>query len=336
MSVNAATVLVPLPWQSALWDSLAERKLHNRLPHALLLHGAAGIGKGRLARLLVASLLCENVQQQLPCGGCHACQMLASGSHPDFFLADAAYGIAGFDDDDDKKSKKTKKATAPSKQIKIDCIRDLIHFSTQSAHQGGKRVALIEPAEWLNHNAANALLKTLEEPGADTHIILVSHQPSRLLPTLRSRCQAVFCATPEREQSLQWLKPQGVATERANTVLDFSYQAPLKALAAANDNLDVLHQEVIKTLQDCRQKKVDYLSAAEILSKHDAAMVLDWWLTFIHRQASAKPEKFVLQFYDELLAARRKVLGTANPNTRMLFETLLITWMTPHSKIGAT
>ncbi len=335
MSAIAATVLAPLPWQSALWDSLTERKLHNRLPHALLLHGAAGIGKGRLARLLLASLLCENVQQQLPCGACHACQMLAAGSHPDCFVADAEYGAVNQDDDDDKKSKKAKKTIAPSKQIKIDCIRDLIHFSTQSAHQGGKRIALIEPAEWLNHNAANALLKTLEEPGADTHIILVSHQPSRLLPTLRSRCQAVFCATPEREQSLQWLKQQGVATERANTALDFTYQAPLKALDAVNNHQDNLHQEVINTLQDCHQGKINYLAAAETLAKQDALTVLDWWLAWLHQQVRLQPEASALTFYDALLAARRKVLGTANPNARMLFETLLIAWITPHSKIGA-
>jgi len=335
-NANNTPVLAPLPWQVNLWQLLVERIEQNRLPHALLLHGTAGIGKGRLARLLSASLLCEQPQQQLPCGGCHACQMITAGSHPDFFLADAAYGTAAHEDDDDKKSRKAKKTVAPSRQIKIDCIRDLIHFSTQSAHQGGKRIALIEPAEWLNHNAANALLKTLEEPGADTHIILVSHQPSRLLPTLRSRCQAVFCPTPDQEQALQWLKQQGLSAERATTTLAFTAQAPLKALAAANDNQDALHQEVMSVLRSCRQQKIDYLSAAETLAKHDTLLVLDWWLSLVHQQACAQPSAASLQFYDALLVARRKALSTANPNTRMLFEALLIAWIAPNSKIGGT
>lgn len=335
-NANNLPVLAPLPWQADLWSSLIERHTQNRLPHALLLHGVAGIGKGRLARLLAASLLCETPKQNLPCGGCHACQMVVAGSHPDFFLADASYGAAVNDEDDDKKSRKAKKSVAPSRQIKIDCIRDLIHFSTQSAHQGGKRIALIEPAEWLNHNAANALLKTLEEPGADTHIILISHQPSRLLPTLRSRCQALFCPTPDHEQSLQWLKRQGISAERANTTLAFTALAPLKALAAANDNQDTLHKEVITVLQACRQNKMDYLTTAETLAKHDTLLVLDWWLSLVHQQASAQALASTLIFYDALLAARRKALSTANPNARMLFESLLIAWIAPHSRIGGT
>ena len=334
MSTITPAALAPLPWQSALWQLLVERKVQQRLPHALLLHGVAGIGKSHLAHLLSLSLLCENLQQQLPCGRCHACQMFAAGSHPNFFLADTAYGTASIEDDDEKKSRKAKKTTAPSKQIKIDCIRDLIHFGTQAAHQGGKRVALIEPAEWLNHNAANALLKTLEEPGEDMHIILVSHQPSRLLPTLRSRCQALFCPTPEHEQSVQWLQQRGIAVERAKSVLAFAYQAPLKALAAANDNQDVLHTDVINTLHDCRKGSLNYLTAAETLAKHDAVTVLDWWLALLHQHVSLKPDAAGFRFYDELLAARRKAQSTANPNTRMLFEALLIAWIAPNSHTG--
>lgn len=210
----------------------------------------------------------------------------------------------------------------------------MIHFGTQAAHQGGKRVALIEPAEYLNHNAANALLKTLEEPGEDMHIILVSHQPSRLLPTLRSRCQALFCATPTPEQSVQWLQQQGLAAERAKSVLDFTYQAPLKALAAASNHQDALHTDIINTLHDCRKGSLNYLTAAETLAKHDAVMVLDWWLALLHQQVSITPSAESLRFYDALLAARRKAQGTANPNTRMLFEALLIAWITPKSQIG--
>ena len=325
--MNAAITLAPLPWQQAQWHSLSERKMQDRLPHALLLHGTAGVGKGHLARLLALALLCENPKQNLPCNHCHACLMFAAGSHPDFFFASTAYGINDqADDDGESKSRKTKKVVAPSKQIKIDCIRDLIHFSTHSAHQSGKRVAIIEPAELLNHNAANALLKTLEEPGDGLFIILVSHQPSRLLPTLRSRCQALLCQTPDHAQSLEWLRHH-ISPERAETALAFSHAAPLKALAAVHADYDLLYSEVLLTLEACRQREVTYLFAAESLAKHDAVMVLEWWLALVHRQSCAQPADDILRFNDVLMEARRKAQGTANPNIRMLFETLLIKWI---------
>jgi DNA polymerase-3 subunit delta' len=325
--MNAAIKPAPLPWQQSQWHALSERKTQERLPHALLLHGTAGVGKGHLARLLALSLLCENLQQELPCNNCHACQMFAAGSHPDFFLASTAYGMNDqTDDDGESKSRKAKKPTAPSKQIKVDCIRDLIHFSTHSAHQSGKRVAIIEPAELLNHNAANALLKTLEEPGEGLFIILVSHQPSRLLPTLRSRCQALLCQTPDHAQSLEWLRHH-ISPERAETALAFSHAAPLKALAAVHADYDLLYSEVMLTLEACRQREVTYLFAAESLAKHDAIMVLEWWLALVHRQSRMQPAGDMLRFNDCLMEARRKVQGTANPNPRMLFETLLIDWI---------
>lgn len=108
MRAMTPSALAPLPWQSALWQLLVERKAQQRLPHALLLHGVAGIGKSHLARLLSLSLLCETPQQQLPCGRCHACQMFAAGSHPDFFLADTDYGAASIEDDDEKVAKQKK------------------------------------------------------------------------------------------------------------------------------------------------------------------------------------------------------------------------------------
>ncbi len=316
-------VLAPLPWQREQWSLVQSLLERERLAHGLLLHGTAGVGKGQLARLLALRLLCESPRHGLPCGECHACSMFAAGSHPDFFLASAAYGTS--EDDDDGKSRKGRKTATTSRQIRIDCIRDLIHFSHQAAHQGGRRVAIIEPAEWLNRNAQNALLKTLEEPGAGLFIILVSHEPSRLLATTRSRCQALLCPTPERLDALEWLRHH-VAVDRAESALAFCHGAPLKALAAVHDDLDLLHREVMLTLEACRQDEVTYLFAAEQLARHDAAMVFDWWYGLLHRLCCARPAAALLHFTDQLLEARRKALGTANPNTRLLLESLLIDW----------
>lgn len=320
-------VLAPLPWQHEAWHFLSAQDANGKLPHAMILSGTAGIGKGRLARLLALSMLCENLQQGLPCGHCHGCQLFAAGSHPDFFLASPGYGEQDAQaDEPEGKARKSRKPATPSRQIKIDCIRDLIHFSNQSAHQGGRRVALIEPAEWLNHNAANALLKTLEEPGEDFFIILVSHQPSRLLPTLKSRCQTLYCQTPAHDMSMEWLRHQ-VAPERAEAALKFSQAAPLKALAAVHADHDLLYREVILTLDACRDREVTYLFAAESLARHESEQVLAWWLGLLHQQTRQCPDTGKLRFYDSLLEARRKAQGTANPNVRMLYETLLIDWM---------
>ncbi len=325
-----ALTRAPLPWQQLQWHHMAERIGHNRLPHALLLHGAAGIGKSHFARLMALRLLCANVQDGLPCGACHACMMFASESHPDFFLANTSYGIAdGSDSDMDTKPRKGKKTAAPSKQIRIDCIRDLIHFGAHSAHQGGRRVAIIEPAEALNHNAANALLKTLEEPGEDMFIILLSHQPSRLLPTLRSRCQAVFMATPDEQQAGSWLRQQ-ISPERAATALAFSAGAPLRALDAVKNEQDLAWREVVMTLEACRKQEIHYLFAGESLDKlakaHDAILIFDWWIAYVHEQCRLALKKSWLQFADTLQNARRKVQGTANPNVRFLLDALLVEW----------
>jgi len=323
--IEVSAVLTPLPWQNEQWSLLVEQKLQQRLPHALLLHGAAGVGKNYLAHLLAKFLLCENGKHDLPCGKCHSCNLFAAGSHPDFFLASNLFGI-NEQDGEEGVGRKKKKATAPSKQIKIECIRALVKFSRLSAFQHGKRVAIIEPAEWMNHNSANTLLKTLEEPGEDVFIILVSHQPSRLLPTLRSRCQSHFCATPDHAISMQWLAHH-ISPERAEMALAFSHAAPLKALSAVNSDQDLLYSEIMLTLEACRRREVTYLFAADSLAKHDAATVLDWWMSLLHRQACEYPSSYKLRFSDELLQARGKVQGTANPNTRMLFESLLIDWM---------
>lgn len=324
---HTSSSLSPLPWQQMLWSALSDRYRHGRLPHALLFHGSAGVGKGFLARLLARLLLCEQPATGLPCGHCHGCSLFAAGSHPDFFLASTQYGVNDTaDEDTDSKARKVRKSTSPSRQIKIDCIRDLIHFSSHAAHQSGKRVAIIEPAEYLNHNAENALLKTLEEPGDDLFIILVTHEPSRLLATTRSRCQSLLCPTPPQQEALDWLR-QHVPQERASTALAVCHGAPLKARDAVQADLDLLYREAMLTLEACQHHEVTYLFAAESLARHDTVLLLEWWLAFVHRLCCTQPTIALIRFNDLLLEARRKAQGTANPNSRMLLETLLIDWM---------
>ncbi|HUX25456.1 MAG TPA: DNA polymerase III subunit delta', partial [Burkholderiales bacterium] len=165
--------------------------MRDKLPHALLFHGRAGIGKLHLAQVLAQSLLCENRSDiGLACGTCPACAWFTSGNHPDFRLVQPEVlapaqedGEAGEGGEEGKKK--------PSKQIKIEQIRALSDFLNVGSHRNGYRVVLIYPAESMNPGSANALLKSLEEPSSGVVFLLISHQPSKLLATVRSRCHAL-------------------------------------------------------------------------------------------------------------------------------------------------
>ena len=191
----------------ALWQRLQEQR--SRLPHALLFVGQAGIGKLALATQFVASLLCEApLDSGSACGTCAACNWLGQGNHPDFrrLRPTADDEVSGEEGDKSEKSD----ATRVSREITIDQVRALDDFMHVGTHRRGLRVILIEPAEAMNRTTANALLKTLEEPGPGTVFLLVSHAPDRLLPTIRSRCQVVAIAKPANELALRWLAERGV------------------------------------------------------------------------------------------------------------------------------
>ncbi|MCC7516540.1 MAG: DNA polymerase III subunit delta' [Pseudomonadales bacterium] len=325
--------LSPLPWQAGHWARLVNLQRQDRLPHALLFHGVEGVGKKQLVRLLSHALLCRSpAESGLPCGQCTACALLAAGTHPDLFEAHPGYGSDGETPEGDASgelgtaSRKSKsKVTRPSRQIKMDCIHDLIEFCHHAAHRGGRRVVVLEPAEALNHNAANALLKTLEEPGQGVHMLLVCHQPSRLLPTVRSRCQAWLCAVPPPDAALQWLLPYGDAS-RAAFALSISHGAPLRALQMMDAGEDQQCRDVQQALEAVRAGRQNWLQAGEALAQLEPERVLAWWWTWIHRECCERPHASLLRFADALQLAHRRISGTANPNPRLLLESLLIDW----------
>lgn len=313
-------LLAPLPWQQVLWEQLQQRLESERLPHSLFFHGAAGTGKRAFAKLFAQRLLCDTPDAGLPCQRCSACQLFIAGNHPDFFYAHREFGAAA--EDEGKKSKKT---AAPSKQIKIDCVREVIRFAGLSAHQRGRKVVLLEPVEALNHNAANALLKVLEEPAANLHFILVGHQIGKVLPTIKSRCQKLACPRPSAEQSVQWLS-RWLPAERAQKLLALCDGAPLAALGVFEREEDVIYQQLLSQLKALRAGHSNYLAAADLLAKHDLVVLLRWWLKIVHVSISKRPDAAMCEFYDQLLRALLKAEGTANPNPRLLLEVLLMAW----------
>jgi len=216
--------------QFETWRQLVA--LRARLPHALLLHGSQGVGKLALAERFAQLLVCEAAGQGTePCGACSACRWFLGNNHPDVrYVEPEVLGrYAALVDEDDAAPAK---AAKPSTEIKIEQVRALADFVNVGSHRGGRRVAIIHPAEDMNASSANSLLKSLEEPPAGAMFLLVSHRPARLLPTIRSRCVSVPVTPPSSKASMAWLASQGVR-EPARW-LAFAGGAPRRALELAN------------------------------------------------------------------------------------------------------
>lgn len=208
------------PWQVDTWQRIQQET--GRLPHALLLHGQAGVGKLDFALHLSKALLCTQPQNGgFACGACSSCNWFNEGNHPDFHLLSPEQESEA--DDETATAKKTKKKT----QISVSQIRELAGFTSLSSHRSdGLRIVLLNPAEALNTASANALLKMLEEPPTGVVFILVSHQIQRLLPTILSRCHKIAMPIPDEASALDWLKERGITNPQEQ--LDYLEGAPLK------------------------------------------------------------------------------------------------------------
>jgi DNA polymerase-3 subunit delta' len=220
------------PWNEPILEQFRTRL--ERLPHALLVHGAPGVGKLALAERMSELLLCEHADAaRRPCGQCEACRWLASGSHPDLRRVEpealAKQPVEAEEGEEGTaEPSPARRGRQPSLQIRIEQIRALSDFLNLRSHRGRLRVALVHPAEDMNEVAANALLKGLEEPPSGAIFILVSHRPARLLPTIRSRCVAIPVPLPARDVALKWLAGQNV--KDAERWLAYAGGAPLRAL----------------------------------------------------------------------------------------------------------
>ena len=205
------------PWLQPIWDSL---DLGNA-PHAILLHGQSGIGKFAFAIELAKGLLCETTGGKRPCNHCEACHWFSTGNHPDFIaLVPETHRKllpqADFESDEAPKRGKSAKDEADGdstekkekKNISIEETRNAIESLSIGSHRGGNRVILIYPLELLRSDSANTLLKSLEEPPANTIFLLIADRIERVLPTIRSRCRLLAAPRPERAEGLVWLKDQ--------------------------------------------------------------------------------------------------------------------------------
>jgi DNA polymerase-3 subunit delta' len=202
------------PWLASSWRTLAEAIGSGRIHHALLFASPRGYGKRSLAEAFATALLCQQRNADVTaCGKCKSCLLVAAGSHPD--LARITFEIR----DDGR----------PRTELTVDQLRALGQRLSLASQFGGWQIALIDPADAMNASAANALLKTLEEPSTNTVIALVADDPSRLPPTIRSRCQKIDAPMPTREQALAWLLARGVEATAAAMTLDASMNNPGQA-----------------------------------------------------------------------------------------------------------
>jgi len=315
------------PWNQALFQQLtADRE---RMPHALLLHGPAGVGKRDLGLELAQWMLCESHSPQGACGLCDACNWFLQGNHPDYRYLEPK------EEETDESGKVTKKA---SKEIKVEQVREVTDFLTLSAHRGGWRSAVIYPAEFMNAAAANALLKTLEEPPPRVLLILVSHQPGRLLPTVRSRCRKIVVGLPEPELALDWMQQAGI--DFPDAVLAEAGGAPLTAIAYAEPERMQRREVFLNHLS--RPAQLDVCAVAEaykpLLTEswgwllrwvHD---VLSWRLAGSSRYFPARIES-VIQLGEQadlagLLALERELAAAGRWLRHPLNATLLLeSWL---------
>ncbi len=243
------------PWQEQLWSRLQLQWAGDRLPHALLVTGSTGVGKQALAENLAAQLLCQAPDNAGACGKCAACKLLEAGSHPDL------RHVTRVED---------------SRQIRIDSVRALTEFMGMKSQYGGYRIGLIYPADTMNANAANSLLKTLEEPPAGAVLILVTDRPSAIPATVRSRCQQAVVPAPTRDQALTWLRSQAPdLAERAAALLPMAGGAPLRALSYAQQDVDQRLSQLAGLLDNLATGRATLPEATGDWKKDDLALLLD-------------------------------------------------------------
>jgi len=319
-----------LPWLEKEYSQLINLESSSKLAHAYLFGGQQGLGKLMLAMHFGHYLLCSSKQNDQPCLSCRDCELFLAGSHPDLRLIQPE----------------------DSNEIKIEQVRNTIEFITQTSQRGGYKVVIFRPAEAMNTNSANALLKVLEEPAQNTLIILVSHQPALLIATIRSRCHAVKFNRPSAEKVIPWLEAKNIYASPAE-LLRMANNIPLRALQYADDEAlqdrTVLHGVMEKLLsgemdislaaKSCEDFSLqdniegmllctsDILAHVQASSGNNQSSLHDHDLQHLAKHFQSRTTLQALhEFYRELLQAKRAALSTSNPNPALVVETLFYHW----------
>ncbi len=321
------------PWQLKQWEQLQQAASVQRLPHALILTGLAGIGKRIFADALVRLLLCQTpdrLVQEKVCD-CHSCHLIARRSHPDaVWIEPEKLGHA----------------------IKVDQVRDINQFVNQSSMGDMNRAVVIYPADAMNINAANALLKTLEEPSQRAFLILVCDQAGRLPATILSRCQRVHFPRPDNAQAMVWLQQVSQLNNTdADLCLRLTHGAPCAASALLQDNSIEFRRQTISQLSDIGKRVMSPLQVASGIKEANyrpfVDVMLSWLLDLLKLQMGADTDDIVnidyltelsalkdktqikqnLQVAGQLQDLMRAVHASLNLNKQLMIENVLVHWV---------
>jgi len=316
-----------LPWQQPNWDSLQHYISQQKIPQALLITGRKGVGKQQLAEQFSYALLCQNRQNTgFACGQCNSCLLIAAQTHPDFV---------------------TVTPDEPGKAIGIGQIRQVNSQLSLKPQYEQYRVLLIYPADQMNNASANAFLKCLEEPGERTVIILITDKPSKLLPTIKSRCQKLHIHTPSKQAVFSWLNQHNVS-DNHEILYSLAQGAPFLAQQYANEQLLKIRSDCFNAWTSIAKQQSHPVLVAETWQKLPESSLLFWissWLIDIIKCAyHANPDylfnpdlsntlkdlakkldlKRVYKLYDLLLTSRQ--LADTQINKLLMFEEILIEW----------
>jgi len=329
---NQQSSAMTYPWQENNWKYFIQARAANHLPHALLLVGEEGIGKYMLAKRMAKSLLCMQPIEFESCGKCQSCKTYESGANPDYTQIELA---------EDKQ------------QISVDQIRKLNEFLTYTRSFNTHRVAIINPIERMNNNAANSLLKSLEEPANNSVIILVASNLSKILPTIKSRCQLISVASPSKNQALGWFKKNHPDIEHAELRLDIAAFKPLKALNITDDDIST-RSHFLEDLNNIVSENLSVVATAKKWEKTNLESLLNWQITWVQQLikeeecgsltptsdnnhetdrlhqiqqalfAQIKPDKH-WQLYQQLIKQKQYIHTSVN--TLMFIENMLLLWL---------
>lgn len=328
------------PWQHTLWQGLMQRLHEDRLPHAMLLTGPRGIGKESFAQMFARTVLCEHLHADAkPCGICRGCLLNQAGTHPD------NHWVGLLED---------------KKVIGVDQVREISANLNMKAHYSGYKVVVISPAECMNTQAANSLLKTLEEPAPRSLLILVASNATVLPATLRSRCQRITCTLPGQDVAASWLAAQLEPGHDVALLLALAGGAPLAALQMAQGGQASQRLNVLDGMERLLLNQVSPVALATVWLKLELKETLYWMHSCIidmirlksaeyppllanpdvrlrlHALAEQLNLKTLYYQLDKIREASRLAVGPSN--AQMLLEDILINWKvcaTPGSESGS-
>jgi DNA polymerase-3 subunit delta' len=307
--LSLSPLSLPLPWHTKIWEDFNKSIDLSRVPHALLIGGPSGIGKMRLATGLAHRLLCLDELNSFACGACKGCKLLASGFHPDLNILQPA---------------------DTGKDIIINEVRNLCTTLSKTSQQGGWKIAIIAPAESMNISSANALLKSLEEPQDKTLLILVSHRPSLLPATIRSRCQQTLLPHPNSADARQWLSEVSGQDLQVDKALAVAAGRPLLALEYLQAGVLEDQQLFEDLLQGLKEGSQSGIYAAQQVSKLNMVTALEWFIAYLHaivvKDQDLQSNQNIYLFFDRLNHTHRMVLSGSTVNQQLLWEELFMSW----------